>query len=154
MGSEWLLNIQDRLREGTPPARLKAVDEAIVANASAGDDIIDRRWVKTPFVGEIFSLLAVKDVMYRQTTAVRRRLLNVRYEIAQDRPIQTNASVLNEALPGTTIQIDRSPFKLPGDLLATMSSRPGRRRPSTSSMKAHPVTLGCIGPTKLRRTVR
>jgi hypothetical protein len=114
MGSEWLLNIQDRLAEGTPPPGLKTVDEAVVVNASAGDDVIDRPCVKIPFLGEIYSLLAVKDVMYRQTTAVRRRLLNVRYQIAQDRKsIQGNPRVLEEALPGTTIQIDRSPFELP-----------------------------------------
>jgi len=118
MGSEWLLDIQDRLNEGTPPEGLKAVDEAIVVNASAGDEVIERRWVKVPFVGEILSLLAVKDVMYRQTTAVRRRLLNVRYQIAHDRAsVKADAKVLEEALPGTTLQIDRSPFKLPDDFL-------------------------------------
>jgi hypothetical protein len=118
MGTEWILNIQERLSEGTPPAGSQTVDEAIVVNASAGDDVIDRRWVKVPFVGEIFSLLAVKDVMYRQTTAVRRRLLNVRYQVAQDRrSIQVNARLLKEALPGATIQIDRSPFELPEDFL-------------------------------------
>jgi hypothetical protein len=116
MGSEWLLNIQDRLSEGNPPVELQTVDEAVVVNASAGDEVIDRRWVKVPFVGEIFSLLAVKDVMYRQTTAVRRRLLYVRYKIAEDREsIQPDTRVLKEALAGTTIQIDRSPFELPDD---------------------------------------
>jgi hypothetical protein len=119
MGSEWLLNIQDRLDEGAPPAGLKTIDEAVVVNASAGDDVIDRPRVKIPFVGEIYSLLAVKDVMYRQTTAVRRRLLNVRYQIAQDRKsIRGNPRVVEEALPGTTIQIDRSPFELPGHFRA------------------------------------
>ena len=115
MGSEWLLNIQDRLGEGAPPVGLTTVDEAVVVNASAGDDVTRQPRVKIPFLGEIYSLLAVKDVMYRQTTAVRRRLLNVRYQIAQDRTsIQGNPRVLDEALPGTTIQIDRSPFALPG----------------------------------------
>jgi hypothetical protein len=119
MGSEWLLNIQDRLNEGAPPAGLKTIDEAVVVNASAGDDVIDRRLVKIPFLGEIYSLLAVKDVMYRQTTAVRRRLLNVRYQIAQDRDsIQGNSHLLEEALPGTTIQINRSPFELPRRFLS------------------------------------
>ena len=114
MGTEWLLNIGERMRDGAPPVSLKTVDEAIVVNASAGDEVIERRWITKPFVGEIASLLAVKDVMYRQTTAVRRRLLNVRYHIAQDRnSIQPDARVLRDALQGTTIQIDRSPFELP-----------------------------------------
>jgi hypothetical protein len=119
MGSEWILNIQDRLHEGTPPSGLKTIDEAVVVNASAGDDVIDRSRVKIPFLGEIYSLLAVKDVMYRQTTAVRRRLLNLRYQVAQDRQsIEGSSRVLEEALPGTTIQIDRSPFELPGHFRA------------------------------------
>jgi hypothetical protein len=114
MGSEWLLNIGQRIDDGTPPVALKTVDQAIVVNASAGDEVIERRWVRVPFLGELFSLLAVKDVMYRQTTAVRRRLLNVRYQIAADRDsIQADAPILREALPGTTIQIDRSPFAIP-----------------------------------------
>ena len=102
------------MRDGAPPVSLKTVDEAIVVNASAGDEVVERRRVTLPFVGEMASLLAVKDVMYRQTTAVRRRLLNVRYDIAQDRDaIQLDARVLGDALRGTTIQIDRSPFELP-----------------------------------------
>jgi hypothetical protein len=114
MGTEWLLNIGESMRDGTPPVSLKTVDEAIVVNASAGDEVVERRRVTLPFVGEIASLLAVTDVMYRQTTAVRRRLLNVRYHIAQDRDaIQPDARVLGDALRGTTIQIDRSPFELP-----------------------------------------
>jgi hypothetical protein len=114
MASEWFLGAAD----GTPPAPVRSVTEAIVVNASASDDVIDRPWVKVPFVGEVSSLLAVKDVMYRQTTAVRRRLLNVRYQIAQDRAnIQTPARLLNQALAGTTIQIDRSPFQIPDAFL-------------------------------------
>jgi predicted acylesterase/phospholipase RssA len=116
MGSEWLLGLGERLTEGTPPAGLHPVDEVVVVNASAGDDVIARRWVTVPFIGEIASLLAVKDVMYRQTTAVRRRLLNTRYRIARDEDrgrIDPNAGVLQEALRGATIQINRSPFEIP-----------------------------------------
>ena len=111
-GHEWLLNIGDRLRDGTPPVSLKPVDEAIVVNASAGDDVIQRRWLTKPFIGDIASLLAVEDVMYRQTAAVRRRLLDV-CATASHRifdSIQPDARVLRNALRGTTIQIDRSPF--------------------------------------------
>lgn len=85
---------------------------------SAGDDVNPRPSVTVPFVGEIRSLLAVKDVMYPQTTAVRRRLLNVRYRIARDEDrglIDSNAPVRREALRGATIQINRSPFEIPDD---------------------------------------
>ena len=112
MGSEWLLELDDRLK-GSPPPGLRPVDEVIVVNASAGDDVVPRPSVALPLIGEIRSLLAVKDVMYRQTTAVRRRLLNTRYRISRDEDlgnISPNAGVLQEALRGTTIQIHRSPF--------------------------------------------
>ncbi len=115
MGSEWLLELDDRLK-GSPPAGLHSVDEVVVVNASAGDDVIPRPSVTVPLIGEIRSLLAVKDVMYRQTTAVRRRLLNTRYRIARDEDlgnIDPNAGVLKEALRGTTIQINQSPFAIP-----------------------------------------
>ena len=136
MGTEWLLNIGDRLRDGTPPVSLKPVDEAIVVNASAGDDVIQRRWLTKPFIGEIASLLAVKDVMYRQTTAVRRRLLNVRYRIAQDLDsIQPDARVLRNALRGTTIQIDRSPFDLPTDFSRSGDELAERARAAISALE-------------------
>jgi hypothetical protein len=86
----------------------------VVVNSSAGEGVVERRWVRTPFVGEVASVLAAKDVMYRQTTAVRRRLLNVRYRIAQESlSLPSNRRLLDEALRGTIVQIDRSPFELP-----------------------------------------
>ncbi|OBB26254.1 hypothetical protein A5792_03895 [Mycolicibacterium peregrinum] len=114
MGSEWLLELADRLK-GSPLPGLQPVDEVIVVNASAGDDVVSRPSVTVPLIGEIRSLLAVKDVMYRQTTAVRRRLLNTRYGISRDEDlgnIGPNAGALQEALRGTTIQINRSPFAI------------------------------------------
>jgi predicted acylesterase/phospholipase RssA len=127
MGSEWLINIGQRLNQGVPPAGLVTVTEAIVVNASAGDDVIARPWVRIPIVGEVFSLLAVKDIMYRQTTAVRRRLLNLRYRLAQEQPhIQPGSRVLTEALRGATVQIDRSPFDVPTDFLLGNDDLAGR----------------------------
>jgi hypothetical protein len=114
MGSEWLLGLKDRLREGTPPAGLTAVSEVVIVNGSAGEGVSARSGVTIPVVGELLSLLAVKDVMYRQTTAVRRRLLDVRYRIAQY-IVHTDVGaprLKSEALAGTTVQIDRTPFAL------------------------------------------
>jgi predicted acylesterase/phospholipase RssA len=136
MGSEWLLNIGARMRDGSPPVSLKTVDEAIVVNASAGDDVIERRWVRIPFAGEIASLLAVKDVMYRQTTAVRRRLLDVRYRVAQDRnSIQPDARILRDVLRGATIQIDRSPFEVPIDFSQGNDELAQRARAAISALE-------------------
>ena len=159
MGSEWLLNIGERMRDGSPPVPLKTVDEAIVVNASAGDDVIERRWVTIPFVGEIASLLAVKDVMYRQTTAVRRRLLNVRYHIAQDRnSIQPGARVLRDALRGATIQIDRSPFELPTDFSGGSDELARRARAAISELEQDAGTEDApaywAGEAEANRTVK
>jgi hypothetical protein len=61
-------------------------DELIVVNGSAGRQVTDRRSFRVPLVGEVTTLLAVKDVLYDQTTAVRRRWLNLRFNIARTRP--------------------------------------------------------------------
>jgi hypothetical protein len=159
MGTEWLLNIAERMRDGTPPPAVKPVDEAIVVNASAGDDIIQRRLVTVPFVGEIASLLAVKDVMYRQTTAVRRRLLDVRYRIAQQRDADRSGKpVSRDALPGTTIQIDRSPFELPKAFSKGRDERAGRAQAALKALEQSVATGDAskywAAETEANRTVK
>ncbi|MGH9158025.1 MAG: hypothetical protein ACRD1K_19805 [Acidimicrobiales bacterium] len=63
-----------RIREGGPPEPPPHLaDELVVVNASAGRRVTLRRGVGAPLLGEITALLAVKDVLYDQTTAVRRR---------------------------------------------------------------------------------
>ena len=59
-------------------------------------------------LGEITSLLAVKDVLYDQTTSVRRRLLDVRF-----RATRAGVDDANVRLDGGMVQIDRSPYELP-----------------------------------------
>jgi hypothetical protein len=82
-------------------------DELIVVNSSAAQGIRSRGSVDVPLLGELTELLAVKDVLYDQTTAVRRRWLNLRFQAArQDIPGVSG-------LAGTTVQIDRSPLALP-----------------------------------------
>src|SRR5215208_3604292 len=105
MGTEWPLRLGERLDEPGAPSGLPGADEVVVVNASAGwSGVIPRGSLGIPLLGEIASLLAVKDVMYDQTTSVRRRLLNRRFqtELADEEPLR-----------GTTVQIDRSPFALP-----------------------------------------
>ncbi|MEA2931271.1 MAG: hypothetical protein QOI56_56 [Actinomycetota bacterium] len=109
MGTEWPLRLDARIREGggpVPPPH--PVDEVVVVNASAGAGVNPRASVTKPVLGEITSLLAVKDVLYDQTTAVRRRLLDARYRATragiEDRSVR---------LTGGTVQIDRSPYELP-----------------------------------------
>jgi hypothetical protein len=79
MGDQWAIGRHDR---GDcfpdPTGRHPEPQQLIVVNASAG-----RGWSKfqrsqIPGLGELLSLLRIKDVLYDQTTATRRRLLNDR----------------------------------------------------------------------------
>jgi len=111
MATEWPLNLRARARAGAAPEPPPhEVDEVVVVNGSAGvgDRVNPRTSVRIPVLGELMSLLAVKDVLYDQTTAVRRRLLDARYRA-------TRAGIRddNVRLDGGTIQIDSSPYSLP-----------------------------------------
>lgn len=109
MATEWPLRLSARVQEGKPPSPPPhAVDQVVVVNASAGLGVTRRRSVTVPLVGEVTSLLAVKDVLYDQTTAVRRRLLDARFRA-------TKAGLADEGirLDGGMVQIDRSPYELP-----------------------------------------
>jgi hypothetical protein len=85
------------------------VRENVVVNASAGRSITPRTLARVPGLGELVTLLAVKDVLYDQTTALRRRWLDTRYRIA----VRAADRLPNLALRGATIQIDRSPYDVP-----------------------------------------
>lgn len=115
MGTEWMFETQRRRGEaGAPP--LHPVDEVVVVNASAGMESTPRPKVRWPLFGEIFAILAVKDVMYDQTTSVRRRLLHLRnlVETARARDqLNPRARVADDVLRGATVQIGRSPFAVP-----------------------------------------
>jgi hypothetical protein len=78
--------------------------EVIVVNASAGLGWVPLGRSLTPGVGELLSLLKVKDVLYDQTTATRRRLLN-------DRARQADRT--GEGMRIGLVNIPRSPFDLP-----------------------------------------
>ena len=88
-------------------------DELIVVNSSAAQGVRSRGSVDIPLLGELTELLAVKDVLYDQTTAVRRRWLNLRFQVARD----ANLPGVSR-LAGTTVQIDRSPLALPASVRA------------------------------------
>jgi hypothetical protein len=109
MATEWPMRLARRITEGTPPdPPLHVADELIVVNSSAAQGVVQRRSVRTPVLGEITTLLAVKDVLYDQTTAVRRRLLDLRF-----RAVRAGFTPPDGDLAGTMVQIDRSPFDIP-----------------------------------------
>ena len=110
MGTEWPVRLARRLQEGTPPASLATADELVVVNGSAAQGVVKRESLRIPLVGEITTLLAVKDVLYDQTTAVRRRLLDLRFRVTRRDP-----GTAEGGLAGALVQIDRSPYDLPDD---------------------------------------
>jgi hypothetical protein len=77
----------------------------IVVNASAAKGLVNRRTLDVPLLGEFTELLAVKDVLYDQSTAVWWRLLDLRFH--------TGIGPRGRAIHGTIVQIDRSPTALP-----------------------------------------
>ena len=107
MGTEWPMRLAARLREGTPPAGVATADELVVVNGSAGLDVVEPALARVPVLGEITTLLAVKDVLYDQTTSVRRRLLDLRFRVSRRDPESRQGG-----LAGTLVQIDRSPYEL------------------------------------------
>jgi predicted acylesterase/phospholipase RssA len=111
MATEWPVRLAERVGEGTPPSPAPHVcDELIVVNSSAAQGVRPRRSVDVPLLGELTELLAVKDVLYDQTTAVRRRWLNLRFHVAREPDCRLPGVA---PLAGTTVQIDRSPLALP-----------------------------------------
>jgi predicted acylesterase/phospholipase RssA len=108
MATEWPLHLNARVAEGGVPSPPPlGFDELIVINSSAAKGVLPRASLDFPLLGEFTELLAVKDVLYDQSTAVRRRLLNLRFRVGEKPDTQ-------ERLSGTIVQIDRSPLELPG----------------------------------------
>jgi predicted acylesterase/phospholipase RssA len=123
MGTEWLLRAARGFDEANANAMIgiAPVREVVVVNSSAARSITHRKLARVPGLGELVTLLAVKDVLYDQTTALRRRWLDTRYRIAA-----LAADRLPDlALRGATIQIDRSPYVLP-DRYARFDDEQGR----------------------------
>ena len=71
--------------------------DSIVVNASAGIERAQLRSTRVPLKGELRALLADKDVLYDQTTAVRRRALLRRFWLADTPPRIGTAKLLSAA---------------------------------------------------------
>jgi predicted acylesterase/phospholipase RssA len=123
MGTEWLLRAARGFDDDAANAMIgiAPVREIVVVNSSAAKSITNRKLVRVPGLGELVTLLAVKDVLYDQTTALRRRWLDTRYRIAA----RAGDRLPDLALRGATIQIDRSPYDL-ADRYARFDDDQGR----------------------------
>jgi predicted acylesterase/phospholipase RssA len=107
MADQWALGFDGR-RTCWP-----SIDEAhaepadlVVVNSSAGLGWSRFGRSNVPGLGELFSLLRVKDVLYDQTTATRRRLL-------RDRSVQAMRSGGKAAMRIGLVNIAQSPFDVP-----------------------------------------
>ena len=123
MGTQWPLNVDQRLRAtGAPTPPPVIPDEVIVVNASAAMGVERRRTARWPLIGEITSLLADKDMLYDQTTAVRRRLLFARFRATR------RGTPEPPAMNGVIAQIDRSPLDLAGSFAGGTDAAADRAR--------------------------
>jgi predicted acylesterase/phospholipase RssA len=105
MADQWAIGRRGRSDCFPDPDNLHhEPQDLIVVNASAGAEWVPFRRSRIPGVGELLSLLKVKDVLYDQTTATRRRLLN-------DRARQ--AAQTGQGMRIGLVNIPRSPFELP-----------------------------------------
>jgi predicted acylesterase/phospholipase RssA len=110
MATEWPTGVERRNKQwAAHDPRLRAPQELVGVNASAGLGWTPRRSLRLPLVGEVMTLLAVKDVLYDQTTAVRRRALLRRFWLAELGP---DAHRREPVLDGVLVQINRSPFEI------------------------------------------
>lgn len=126
MGTEWPsdVGVRNKRWEDHAPG-LQCPDQLLVVNASAGLGWTPRRSVRLPLLGEMTTLLAVKDVLYDQTTATRRRGLLRRFWLAELTPGPRYPEPL---LNGCMVQIDRSPFVLPHSFAKGDDERAERAR--------------------------
>lgn len=106
MGDQWARGFADRVKRWTgladgriPPNRL------VVVNASARVPWSPFRRRLIPLIGEVLALLRVMDVMFINTTNVRRQVIVASFNPADP----TTAS----ALPSVLVQIAQSPFVVP-----------------------------------------
>jgi hypothetical protein len=130
MAEEWLIGVAERNADWaalTPG--LAEPREVVVVNASAKMRWRDRPSLTVPWLGELTNLLAVKDVLYDQTTSTRRRGLLRRFWAAE-----ASNPAREPALDGVMVQIDRSPFALPGQFAAGTDEKAGRARAALAAL--------------------
>ncbi len=115
MGEQWARGYSERIKrcanlaEGrTPPNQL------VVVNASARVPWNSFRRRLIPLVGELMALIRVNDVMYINTTNVRRQVIVDSFNPADP----TKAA----ALPSVLVQIAQSPFRVASSFAADTSA--------------------------------
>lgn len=104
MADQWAIGRRGRADCFPDPDEVhQEPQQLVVVNASAGAEWTPFGRSRIPGLGELLSLLKAKDVLYDQTTATRRRLLN-------DRARQAARS--GQGMQIGLVNIARSPFDL------------------------------------------
>ena len=107
MGDQWASGFAERVRvcDKLRPGRT-APDRLVVVNASARVPWSPFRRRLMPLVGEFAALLRVNDIMYINTTNVRREVIVESFD--PDDPSKTSG------LQSVLVQISQSPFRVAG----------------------------------------
>ena len=104
MGDQWARGISKRVEVCKKLAPRAAPDRLVVVNASARVPWIPFRRRLLPLIGEVMSLLRVMDVMYINTTNVRRQDI-----VASYNPLDPTKTT---GIPTVLVQISQSPFRV------------------------------------------
>ncbi len=105
MADQWAQGFSDRVR-GWPALKNEHYEpeELIVVNASAGLEMRPMRRAWIPAFGELAALWKDKDVLYDQTTAIRRQGLVGRFD---------RAELQGRGMRGALVHIPQTPFDVP-----------------------------------------
>jgi predicted acylesterase/phospholipase RssA len=104
MADQWGQDIDGRKDRWTQAKDLRSIDELIIINASAGLEETNLSRLRIPFLGELLSLFRDIDVLYDNSTSLRRQALVGRFDLA---------AVTGKDLKGALVHIPQSPFKVP-----------------------------------------
>jgi hypothetical protein len=131
MGEQWARGFAERVQRcpnlgpgRTPPNQL------VVVNASARIPWIPFRRRLIPLIGELTALIRVNDVMYINTTNVRRQVIVESFNPADP----TRAA----ALPSVLVQIAQSPFRVAGAFASATTPVGDRAREVLELLKNGP----------------
>jgi predicted acylesterase/phospholipase RssA len=118
MADQWAQGLEARARRH-PGSSFSEADELVVVSASAGLgwSSLGRLW--WPALGELFTLLRDKGVLYDNGNSVRRRELVARFDLAELHP---------PGLRGALVHIEQSPFKVPASFERQAERWPERAR--------------------------
>lgn len=111
-------------------ASFRPADELVVVSASAGLGWNSTFALRLPLIGELFTLLRDKSVLYDNGNSVRRRELVARFDLAERE---------GRGLRGVLVHIPQSPFDVPDAFLGAQARWPER------AARAAVVLAGLIG---------